>query len=72
MGPGVPDLGRIVEQATKPQDPWALMVGVPGPAGQQQLPVTIGIFLMLDAIASRLERIAIALEQANALKVANG
>ena len=61
---GVPDLARIAAEAQRgAQDPWALMVGLPdGKGGQQNVPVPVGIFLMLDALAAQVKRLADTIE----------
>lgn len=61
---GVPDLGRLAAQAAAgPPDPLGAMVRVNTPAGPQQVPVTVGIFVMLDVVASELQKLNKLIEQ---------
>jgi hypothetical protein len=62
-GPGVPDLGRIIEKAQGPQDPWGFIVTVNGPGGPQQMPVSVGLFVMLGDISGNLAKTNELLEQ---------
>ena len=59
---GVPDLSRIVDEATRAQQ--QVMVTINSPDGRSQtVPVDVGIFMMLGDITANLARIATGLEQ---------
>ena len=61
----VPDLTRLAaEAANQSQNPLAMMVNIQQPGGvSQQVPVVVGIFLMLGDISANLNRVASQLEQ---------